>query len=88
MQGPSVKKLIASKMSRDAVPSGGGLADAIAFLTDSEKIRSGAKKATEWVNAAIQAVRDAAEPNPYKNADDETIAGMILKQIEAKKGKP
>jgi hypothetical protein len=86
MHGPNVKKLIASKISRDAIPSGGGVADAIAFLGSPERVKQGIIKASEWVNTAIQAVREAAEPNPYKTADNETIAGVILKGIEAKKG--
>jgi hypothetical protein len=85
MQGPNVKKLIAQKMAMDAVPKGGGLAEAIAFISSAESIKSGAAKATQWVNAAIQAVRDATEPNPWKNADDETIAEMLLKEIETKR---
>lgn len=81
MQGPNLKRLIAFKMSCDAIPTGGGVADAIGFLSSVENVKEGAAKATEWVNAAIQAVRSAADPNPYKNADDETIAGVILKGI-------
>lgn len=84
-QGPNVKKLIASKMSVDAVPSGGGLKDALSFITSKEKIIEGAKKATAWVEEAIKMVREAKEPNEWKNADDETIACEILRQIEARK---
>ena len=83
-QGPNVNKLIIHKMSADAVPPGGGLADSIKFLTNKEAIISGARKATEFVKLAIQAVREAAEPNEFKNADDETIAAELLKQIEAR----
>jgi hypothetical protein len=86
MHGPNAKKLIATKISRDAVPNGGGIQDAIAFLGSPECVKQGIARATKWVTLAIQAVREAAEPNPYKTADDETIAGVILKGIEAKKG--
>ena len=82
--GPNLKKLVAHKMSYDAIPAGGGLADAMAFVTDPEALVSGARRAQEWVQLAIKAVRTAAEPNPWKNADDETIAEEILKQLEAK----
>jgi hypothetical protein len=81
---PSVRRLIATKMSGDAV-AGGGVADAISFLSSPEKIKTGVAKATKWVKAAIQAVREASEPNPYRNADDETIAGVILQGIEERK---
>lgn len=84
MQGPNVNKLIASKMSRDAIPPGGGFADGIKFLSSKQAIVAGAKRATEWVDAAIRAVREAAEPNPWKNATDEEIAAEILRGIEAR----
>jgi len=86
-QGPNVKKLIIHKMSRDAIPDGCGLKAGIEFLSDPKRIMAGAKSATEWVEAAILAVRQAAEPNPWKNADDEAIAGEILKGIESRKAK-
>ena len=84
IQGPNVKKLIAHKMSQDRVPAGGRLLDVVKFLSDKDRILSGARKATEWVELAILAVRQAAEPNPWKTADDETIAGEILRQIATK----
>lgn len=84
-QGPNVKRLIAHKMSLDAVPKGGGVADAMKFLTTPGAIVKSAKEATAWVAEAIRVVRLAAEPNSWKNADDEAIAGEILRQIEARK---
>lgn len=83
--GPSVKKLVIAKASKDAIPSGGGLPDAIAFLTDPKAMTQGLRRAIEWVNVAIRAVREANEPNPWKNATDEEIAAEILKQIENKR---
>jgi hypothetical protein len=85
MQGPNFKRLIISKMATDAVSSCGDLASMIGFLSYPEKLGASAKAATEWVNCAIQAVRQAAEPNPWKNASDEEIAGEILRQVEEKK---
>lgn len=79
--GPNVKRLIARKMSLDAVPRGGGLADGLAFLSRKENITENAKTASAWVRVAMQAVREATEPNPWKDADDETIAVYLLKQI-------
>jgi hypothetical protein len=84
MEGPNVKKLIAMKVARDAIPNDGGFMDGIKFLLDKEKISTTATRATEWVKRAIQAVRDAKEPNPWKSADDEAIAAEILRQIESK----
>lgn len=86
-QGPNVRRLIAHKMSVDAVPKGGGLADAITFLTSPGAIGRAAKEATAWVAEAIRVVRLAVEPNPWKQADDETIAGEILRHIEERKRK-
>lgn len=60
-------------------------ADGIAFLAEPGKIAKTAKGASEWVKLAIQLVRDAAEPNPWKNADDEAIAGEILRKLEERK---
>ena len=78
----NVKRLVAHKMSVDAVPGGGGLVDALKFLSSKEAILSGARAATEWVRLAIAAVRQAGEPNPWKDADDEAIAGEILRRIK------
>ena len=86
--GPNVRKLWAIKMATDAIPANGGLVDGLKFLSSKESIASGAKAASEWTQAALLAVRQAAEPNPWKNATDEEIAAEILRKIEQKKGKP
>lgn len=83
--GPNVMKLIAHKMSLDAIPSGGGFADGLKFLMSKERIVASSKTASEWVQMALRLVREAAEPNPWKKSDDEAIAGELLRQIEAKK---
>ena len=76
----NVNKLIIRKISVDAIPKGGGFQDAIGFLTNPTAICETAKRAKEWVGAAIQAVKDAPD-NPYGD-DDEVIAGIILEEIE------
>lgn len=80
--GPNVKKLVIYKVSRDAIPDGGGVAAGIAFLSDKKMIADGFRNATEWVDNAIAVVRLAAEPNPWKNADDESIAEEILRRVK------
>lgn len=85
IQGPNVKRLISQKMAADAVPAGGGLASAIKFLSSKESIVAGARAATKWVEEAIQIVRLAAEPNPWKTANDEEIAAELLRGIAARK---
>ncbi len=88
IQGPNVKKLIIAKMSRDAIPDGGGFGDGIAFLLSGpERLMAAAKASTDWVERAIQAVRMATGPNPWKDADDETIAAEILRSIAERKQK-
>lgn len=83
--GPNAKKLIAHKMSIDAIPAGGGFEAGIRFLSSKESILSGARHATQWVLAAIDAVRGAAEPNQWKSASDEEIAGELLLKIDERK---
>lgn len=83
--GPNVRKLTVVKMSRDAIPDGGGVADGIAFFTDRDKRRRIMADADAWVGTSIQAVREATGYNPWREADDETIAGEILRRIEERK---
>lgn len=85
--GKSMSRLIAHKMSLDAVPPGSDLADVVAFITNKEKLKASIGAASEWAKAAVLAVRNANEPNPFKEADDETIAAEILRQVEARKAK-
>lgn len=83
--GPNVKRLVVHKMSRDAVPDGGGVADAIGFLKDRERIAQSARNAQAWVATAIQAVRQS--PGGEEFGDDEAIAAEILKRIRTTRGK-
>lgn len=88
MQGPNVKKLIAHKMSLLMVPPGtgkGALAVAVGAMVKPGNVAAVAREATAWVELAIAAVRQAAEPNPWKHADDEAIAGKILDEVEKRK---
>jgi hypothetical protein len=85
--GPNVKQLIARKMSMDAIPKGGGFADGLRFLSSPEKIAAAARSAETWVLEAIRLVRSAADPNPWKSADDEAIAGELLKRVAEKRGR-
>jgi hypothetical protein len=80
-QGPNVKRLIVAKMSRDAIPAGGGVADGIKFLSDPTAVLAGARVATQWVEEAIRLVREAADPNPWRQADDEAIAAEVLRRL-------
>jgi hypothetical protein len=81
-----MKRLAAQKMAIDAVPAGGGLQSAIAFLSDKQAILNGARNAQKWANEAVQAIRSASDPNPWRNSTDEEIATELLRRIELKKG--
>jgi len=82
--GPNLLNLITRKVSADAIPAGcgNGLAAGVKFLSDKEAIRAGFRKAEQWARDAVQAVRQAAEPNPWKNASDDEIAAEVLRQLE------
>lgn len=83
--GPNAKKLLAHFIAREAVPSGGGLADGLNFLTDPERRRQGIEQAMSNLNAALAVVKSAPD-NPY-GTDDEAIAAAILERVENAKGK-
>jgi hypothetical protein len=82
----NVSKLITRKAAIIMVPSGGGVAAAVGAIVGG-RLFLAMREAQAWVKLAIEAVRTAAEPNPWKNATDEEIAGEILKGIEAKEAK-
>lgn len=83
--GPNVNRLIATLMARDACPPGSGVGDVCAFIMKPGSVVESAKKATQFVRYAVEAVRNAAEPNPWKAATDEEIAGEILRLGEEKR---
>lgn len=80
VQGPNVKKLIVRRMSMLMVPDKGGLADALKALSSPKNIGNIAREATDWVMAALAAVK-VAPGNSYGD-DDEAIAGEVLRRIE------
>ena len=82
--GPNTRKLLAYFIAREAVPPGGGLADGLNFLTDSDVRRQGMERAMSNLDAALTAVKSAPD-NPYGD-DDEAIAAAILGRVENAKG--
>lgn len=78
--GPNMKRLLAFKVSRDAIPNGGGIAAGVAFLLDPQLVAETSRKALEWCDQAIAAVR-ATPDNPYGN-NEENIAAAILNRID------
>lgn len=81
--GPNVRRLIAHKMSLDAIPPGTKepLADGANFLLSKQRLLSSVNAATDWVKEALKSIREAADPNPWQNADEEAIAKYLLDQI-------
>lgn len=88
--GPNVKKLVSKKAALIIVPVGSGSdssAKVVSALLDPKKIVVAMREAAAWVERAIQAVREAAEPNEWKDADDETIAAEIVREMEKREQK-
>lgn len=83
--GPCRKRLIIEKMSRDAIPDREGLAAAVKLLTTPGGIAAGWREAANWVDAAIIAIREAADPNPWRNSSDEDIADELLRKIASRR---
>lgn len=83
--GPNVKRLMAFKVSRDAIPSGGGFEDGIKALTTPGRMSELSRNALVWVDEAIAVMRTAHD-NPYGD-DEEIIAGAILAEIEKRENK-
>lgn len=86
--GPNLSKLAAHKLSVDAIPKGGDFMDGVNLLLDKDRLAQSAREAMAWAREAVRLIRQAAEPNPWKSATDEEIAGELLRQIQAKKRKP
>lgn len=82
--GLNFKKLMFLRMSNEAVPPGGGLNAALNFLSSKNSMMHGIREANEWTENAIRSIRMADEPNPWRDADDEEIAGEIVRRVEEK----
>ena len=81
MVNMSIQKLAIRKFSRDAVPPGGNIMDGIKALQDP-KLSKKLKECIEWAEEAVNAVRKAKEPNPYKDMTDDEIAQVILDKVK------
>ena len=81
--GANMKKLLARVVARNAIPPGGGMADAIDSIITPGKLSKISKKSLDWIDEQIQAIRSAPD-NTYGN-DEETIAGAILARLAERK---
>lgn len=82
---PNVRELVIIMTSRVAIPDGGGLADGISFFTNRDKRLSIMTSAEELTKQSINLVRHAAEPNPWRTATDEEIAGEMLRKLDERR---
>jgi hypothetical protein len=83
--GPNFRKLVIHKMSMEAIPNGGGFADGIKFLSSPATIKEEWVKAQEWCESAVDAIRKAGDPNPFRDFSEEEISAEILKQLGERK---
>jgi hypothetical protein len=81
--GKNVTRLILQFVPREAIPPGGGLADALLFFQDAEHRKQVLDNAEALAMRAIELIKSAPD-NPYGD-DDETIAAEILRQIQERK---
>ena len=90
---PSVKRLLIEFMAkrqvdrakRKAEPGPFGIVSAVAADLAENGLKLDAKEALADVNAALRALRSAAEPNQFKASSDEEIATAILDRLKAKR---
>ena len=81
MKTNNVNRLLARRLSQLIVARGKKLEGVVKTLRDKEVFLNSVKEAKEWVRSVIEEIRNAREPNPYKNSSDEEIAGEILRRI-------
>ena len=81
--GPNMKRLVIKFIAVDTYPVG-GIAAAIAFLQDRDRMRDAARRAFTDAVTAVAAVRSAPDFASLNLPDDgeETIAGMLVAKIE------
>lgn len=78
--GTNVSKLIVRFVAREAIPFGGGLADAVEFFSNPDHRQKVLERAKSQAMEAIRLIKSAPD-NPFGD-DDEQIAGEILKRLE------
>ena len=79
----NLQLLINRKAALILLPPGSseGLGALVQAMLSPGVLSDAMKAAREWVTQAIQAVRSAKEPNPYKDWTDEQIATEIMNRI-------
>ena len=83
--GPNMRRLASVKVAKDTIPDGGSLVDGLKFLSDPKRLLEGMKAGLKFAEDSVKALREAAEPNPYRSMTDEQIAGAILAKVQEQK---
>jgi hypothetical protein len=85
--GPNMRRLVAERAAQVAVESckDEDLFGHIVQRIVSETLGKDLAEAKAWCETAVGLVRQAAEPNPWKAATDEEIAGTILRKIAGRR---
>lgn len=87
--GPQMTRFVVSRMSVDALNgTGRGIVAVVEFLQKPGSLADSARRSLEWCDQAIHSLRGAQEPNPFKTADEETIAAEVNRKLHETKGWP
>lgn len=84
MAASSFTRLMVHRMATVAIPDGQGFKAGIDFFLDRDKRRQIGNEALEWTREAIALVRNAPDPNPWRDATDDDIAAEILRRVVLK----
>jgi len=85
--GSNMTKLIMKFVGKNAIPRGGGFADEMKFFQDKNYRREVMDKSEADALEAIHVIHTAID-DPYKDYDEEIIAGIILEKLDERiKGK-
>ena len=84
---PNLKELVWHLMSLDAVPPGSknGLSSAVEFILTPGKMSESFRNSIIRARNICMAIRQAGEPNPWKDATDEEIAGEVMRKMKEKR---
>ena len=81
----NVARLFAEKVATDMVAPGGGIGGVLTRIATPGLLVQKSREAKAFVDLALTAVRNAAEPNPWRDSTDEEIAGELLRRIEERR---
>lgn len=80
----AMNRLAILRFAMLAIPDGSGIAGAYKVLSKPGEVARLTKEACAWAREAVDLVRTAADPNPWRDATDEDIAAEVVRQAEAR----